>query len=584
MREKPSIKLSKFVKSFNRNFYSETDDFTYIGDGELGGKATGMAFIKENIVSKYSTEEFSPFRINIPRMTVITTKYFDLFMKQNDLYDIALSDLRDERMTHHFLKAELPGDLLGDLRVLISSVNSPLAVRSSSLLEDSLDSPFAGVYETKMIPNNQPDIDVRFRNLVNAVKFVYSSTFFKSAKSYMKSVSQDLSKEKMAVIIQEVVGCRHYDRYYPDISGVARSYNYYPNDPALPEDGVVNLALGLGKSIVEGGSVWNYSAEYPSVSPPFSSNTQLMKQTQLDFWSVNMGKPQEYNPAKETEYLIKSSLEDAEYDNTLKYTASTYDYQNDSVIMGIGRPGPRIINFAPLLQIDLLPVNKIIRSVIKLCEKVFDERVEIEFAMAINNDRKEPSQFGLLQVRPMAGPGENVEIEESELTGDNVLLSSDKIIGNGQIDVIRDIIFVDPDTFSFKNSMDIAYEIELMNRQMTVNEKPYLLIGFGRWGSSDPWLGIPVDWGQISRAKGIVECKLPGSGIDFSQGSHFFHNMANLGVLYFSLDEKSDVVIDWEWLKKQKVEGHGKFIKHVSLESSLILKVDGRNRKGVILK
>ncbi len=578
------IRANKFIKPFDRKSYVKENDFTYIGDGKLGGKATGMAFIKENIVSKYANGEYAPFTVNIPQMTVITTKYFDLFMEQNDLYEVALSNIRDERMTHHFLKADLPIDLIGDLRLLISSVKTPLAIRSSSLLEDSLNSPFAGVYETKMIPNNQPDTETRFRNLVEAIKFVYSSTFFKGAKSYMKSVSQDLKKEKMAVIIQEVVGLRHSDRFYPNISGVARSYNYYPIEPASPEDGIINLALGLGKSIVEGGSVWSYSPEYPHISPPYSSVDQLMKQTQLDFWSVNMGKPPEFNPAKETEYLMKSSLKDAEYDNTLIHTASTYDYENDRVNMGIGNPGPRIINFAPVLQIDTLPVNGLIKSVLKLCEDVFDERVEIEFALTINKNKDIAPQFGLLQVRPMARSGDTIEISDDELNGDNVLVISDNVVGNGQIDDISDIVFVDPDTFHFKHSRDTAYEIDLINRKLTSEKKPFLLIGFGRWGSSDPWLGIPVDWGHISGVRGIIECKLPGTYIDFSQGSHFFHNMSNLGILYFTIDEKNHSPIDWQWLQAQEIKTQYKYTKHICLKSPLILKVDGRNRKGVILK
>jgi len=584
MGQNSDIRSNKFIKPFDRKSYNKEDDFTYIGDGKLGGKATGMAFIKENIVSKYANGEYAPFTVNIPQMTVITTKYFDLFMEQNDLYEVALSNIRDERMTHHFLKADLPIDLIGDLRLLISSVNTPLAIRSSSLLEDSLNSPFAGVYETKMIPNNQPDTETRFRNLVEAIKFVYSSTFFKGAKSYMESVSQDLKKEKMAIIIQEVVGLRHSDRFYPNISGVARSYNYYPIEPASPEDGIINLALGLGKSIVEGGSVWSYSPEYPHISPPYSSVDQLMKQTQLDFWSVNMGKPPEFNPAKETEYLMKSSLKDAEYDNTLIHTASTYDYENDRVNMGIGNPGPRIINFAPVLQIDTLPVNGLIKSVLKLCEDVFDERVEIEFALTINKNKDIAPQFGLLQVRPMARSGDTIEISDDELNGDNVLVVSDNVVGNGQIDDISDIVFVDPDTFHFKHSRDTAYEIDLINRKLTSEKKPFLLIGFGRWGSSDPWLGIPVDWGHISGVRGIIECKLPGTYIDFSQGSHFFHNMSNLGILYFTIDEKNHSPIDWQWLQAQEIKTQSKYTKHICLKSPLILKVDGRNRKGVILK
>lgn len=584
MIEKSNYKLNKSIKPFKRDFYNDEDSFTYIGDGSLGGKASGMAYIKENIVSEYKKNQYDPFSINIPRMTVITTTYFDQFMKQNDLYDIALSDISDERMTHHFMKADLPINLLGDLRVLISAVHSPLAIRSSSLLEDSLNTPFAGVYETKMIPNNQADIDTRFRSLTEAIKFVYSSTFFKNAKSYMKSVSQDHTKEKMAVIIQEVVGVRHYDRFYPNISGVARSYNYYPTEPAKAEDGVVNLGLGLGKTIVEGGSVWTYSPKYPDISSPYNSIKQLMKQTQLDFWSINMGKPPEYNPMKETEYLLKSDLKDAEYDNVLIHTASTFDYENDRIIPGTSTPGPRIINFAPILQMDILPVNKIIKSVLDLCESVFNEPVEIEFALTIQKSNPQSYQFGILQVRPMARMDELVELKDNEFENECILACSDNVLGNGQNDKIMDIVFIDPNTFQFKDSQKTAYEIENINKKLVMENKPYLLIGFGRWGSSDPWLGIPVDWGQISGTRAIIECKLPNTYIDFSQGSHFFHNMSNLGIPYFTLDEKKNRPIDWDWLNKHSVKENKNHTKHISLDCPLNIKVDGRERRGVILR
>jgi len=575
------------IVRFNRDFYSQTDEFTFIGDGEFGGKASGLAFIKEKILSHYRGLEhpFSPFTVTIPRLVVITTPFFDRFMDQNNLYEIALSDMSDERIAHHFLKAELPPDLSGDLRALIARVHEPLAIRSSSLLEDSVDSPFAGIYETKMIPNNQPDADTRFRKLADAIKFVYASTFFNSAKSYIKATPHDIKAEKMAVIIQEVLGQRHYDRFYPHFAGVARSYNFYPTGQAKPEEGVVNLALGLGKAIVDGGMSWAYSPAYPDISPPYGSVGELMKQTQIEFWAVNMGKPPAFDPAKETEYLVKAGLTEAEYDNTLTYLASTYDPGSDRVNIGVGSAGPRIITFAPILQVSMLPLNPLIQSILKLCEETFSARVETEFAVTIDPVQK-TARFGFLQVRPMALSAVEVDLEESDFVPGSLLTSSESAMGNGCIEGIRDILYLVPETFNLKDSRAMAGEIAAVNRKLLDTHTPYLLIGFGRWGSSDPWLGIPVDWGHISGARVIVEAQLPNAsfGIDLSQGSHFFHNLSNLGILYFSIPRTSPFPIDWEWLKKQELLDEGKFSRHVRLTSPLTVKVDGRNRQGVILK
>ncbi|HLP58073.1 MAG TPA: PEP/pyruvate-binding domain-containing protein [Candidatus Deferrimicrobium sp.] len=579
-----------FIKPFNRDFYSETDEFTYIGDGRLGGKAQGLANIKEKIAAHCGEWRSggSPIIVEIPRLTVITTQFFDRFMEQNNLYEIAFSDQSDERIAYHFLKAELPPDLTGDLRALIAKVHLPLAVRSSSLLEDSLSSPFAGIYATKMIPNNQPDIDARFHKLTEAVKFVYASTFFSCAKSYIKATPHILGTEKMAVIIQEVVGNRHQDRFYPNISGVGRSYNFYPTGHAQPHDGVINLALGLGKTIVDGGAVWTFSPEYPDVTPPYNSVKDLLKETQIDFWAINMGKPPAYDPAKETEYLVKSSLKEAEYDNTLNYIASTYNFESDRIDIGTAFPGPRIINFAPILQVELLPVNRLIKSVLELCETTCNAEVEIEFALTIDAAKKKATRFGLLQVRPMAVSCEMIALDEEKMNRDpqNVLAAANNVMGNGCIANIKDILYVVPETFALKDSKDIALEIGTVNRRLVEAGKPYLLIGFGRWGSSDPWLGIPVDWGHISGSRVIIESQLPGTGasIDLSQGSHFFHNISNLGVLYFSLSKGEKFPIDWQWINHQELIYQGNFTRHVQLKSPLRVEVDGRKRKGVIFK
>ena len=315
------------------------------------------------------TPQFLPeIQVEIPTLTVIATDSFDLFMKENSLFDVAFSDMRDDLIAQAFQRAELPAQLVGDLRALIAQVHTPLAIRSSSLLEDAMFEPFASVYATKMIPNNQWDADVRFRKLAEAIKYVYASTFFKDAKNYMQATKHTTADEKMAVIIQEVVGGRYGDRFYPHISGVARSHNFYPLGHAKPGDGVIDLALGLGKSIVDDGIGWSFSPAYPQANPPYISIDELLEQSQTEFWAINMGQPGEYNPIKETEYMLKFNLEDAERDGTLRFIASTYRSQDDKIVFGIAEKGPRIIDFAHILKFDLIPLNKMLRTLLKICE------------------------------------------------------------------------------------------------------------------------------------------------------------------------------------------------------------------------
>ncbi|HPR64826.1 MAG TPA: PEP/pyruvate-binding domain-containing protein [Thermoanaerobaculia bacterium] len=580
MTESSSPSSGILIPPFDRKFFSGEETLTAIGEGELGGKAHGLAQIKDFIFEHFSRKPFPDIVVDVPRLTVITTRYFDLFMEQNRLYDLALTDLPDERMAHHFLKAALPPDLLGDLRALTENLHVPLAVRSSSLLEDSLDCPFAGVYETKMVPNNQSSSDERFRKLTEAVKFVYASTFFNQAKDYMRATGNAPESEKMAVIIQEVVGLRHGDRFYPNLAGVGRSYNFYPFGHAEPEDGVANLALGLGKSIVDGSLVWTYSPAYPNTGPPFNSINDMLKNTQTTFWAVNMGKPKTYNPLHETEYLIQSDLSEAEYDNTLKYVASTLDPKSGRISIGTGMKGPRIINFSPLLQAELIPFNDLLRSVLEVCESSTGAKVEIEFAMTFDRDRKGAGRFGLLQVRPMGVSDEIVELVDEEFSGDRVLLASAAAMGNGVERSLQTIVYVKPDGFDFKYTVRVARELEQVNRDLILKGVSYLLIGFGRWGSSDSWLGIPVNWGQISGSRVIVEATFAERPVDLSQGSHFFHNISNLQVKYLSVPAGSG--IDWDWLKSQPAEYDGEFVRCVTLSEPLVVKVDGRSRKGVV--
>ena len=386
--------LDNPFRQFDRAFFDSDQAFTLIGSGALGGKAQGLAFIKRILERDFPADTFPGIEVCVPRLTVITTDHFDRFMQRNDLYERAFSDGPDDRIAHAFQGAELPVEIVGDLRGLIEKVHTPLAVRSSSLLEDALCHPFAGVYGTKMTPNNQLNADIRFRKLVEAIKFVYASTFFKGAKDYMEAIGRSIEDEKMAVILQEVVGTRYGDRFYPTLAGVARSYNFYPTGHARPEQGVVDLALGLGKTIVDGGVAWTYSPAFPAATPPFGSIGELLKQTQTVFWVVNMGKPPAYDPIRETEYLAQASLADAEKDGALRHVASTYIAASDRLTMGIGSAGPRAVTFAPILDLPDIPLNKLVKMLLSISEQAADAKVEIEFAMTLDPERGLPARFG----------------------------------------------------------------------------------------------------------------------------------------------------------------------------------------------
>lgn len=569
--------MSNLIKDRNSGGFEL--DLHMIGSGSLGGKAQGLVNISDVLKEKFPFGEFLNIDIKIPSFTVLRTGIFDDFMAQNSLYDLAYSDASDEQIALAFQQAELPFQALGELRNLINNQREPMAVRSSSLLEDTIYEPFAGVYATKMIPNNQFDPNARFRKLVEAIKFVYASTFFESAKSYIKATHHEISEEKMAVIIQQEVGKKHGNRFYPELSGVARSYNFYPMGRAKNEDGIVNLALGFGKTIVDGDVSWRYSPAYPKVSPPHRSVEELMKFSQNKFWVINMGEPLEYNPIAETEYMLQKNITAAEIDGTLDYLVSTYDAYSQRLTMGRGNPGPRVLTFAPLLVLEKIPINNLIKNLLSVCEEAWNGPVEIEFAMIFD-----PHYFGFLQVRPMVVFNDTVELNDDELKGENVLASSEMVLGNGVNDEIVDVLFAKPGKFETRHTRAMALELEDFNKKFVEENLQYLLMVFGRLGTTDPWLGIPITFGNISGAKVVVEATREDFKVELSQGSHYFHNLTSLGVSYFSVSHSNDSLIDWDWLEEQEVVEESDFFSHVRLKLPLKIIVDGRKGKGVIYK
>jgi hypothetical protein len=575
--EKHSLR-SKTI-DFRRKFLDPATPISCLGTGEMGGKAEGLVFIRDIIHSKLNHGKYKDISIEIPSMAILCTDVFDAFMEQNRLYELANSDLPDNRMAHAFQKGELPFEILGDIRSIVEKVRTPLAIRSSSMLEDTKNEPFAGIYHTKMIPNNEYDPDIRFRQLIEAIKFVYASTYFRAAKSYRKTIGHNDSDEKMAVIIQEIIGKRYRNRFYPELAGVARSYNYYPMKPAKPEEGVVNLALGLGKTIVDGGISWAYSPAFPKAEPPFMSTPDMLVATQTNFWVVNMGEPPKYDPINEGEYIIQENIVTAEEDSSLKYIASTYNALSGRLSIGTGFKGPRVLTFAPLLILNQVPFNDFMKSLLAVCEETLETPVEIEFAMTFD-----PHRFGFLQVRAMAIPTDIIHVSEDEMQGENVLLASNGVLGNGIVENIKDIVYVKPESFELRNTKLMVPELEFFNNQLLKDNLPYLLIVFGRLGTADPWLGIPVQWGQVCGAKVIVEATLANVRVELSQGAHYFHNIINLGIKYFSLPFKEQCMVDWKWFASQEIINETQFLRHVRLKKQLKILVDGRRSRGVIYK
>lgn len=572
------------VCRFEGRSFSGKERFTHIGDGSLGAKARGLAGIMATIDNRIAPIFKPAIEIEIPSLTVIATDYFDMFLEQNNLLESVSSAASDTDVARIFQESELPGSLVNDLRAFITKVHVPLAVRSSSLLEDAMHEPFAGVYATRMLPNNLPDSEARLRVLAGAVKHIYASAFFARAKDYLRLTNHSSDDEKMAVIIQEAVGVSRHDLFYPEISGVARSFNFYPIGLARPEEGVVELALGLGKIIVDDGVAWSFSPAYPHTNPPYNTLNELLKQTQKDFWAIDMVAPGKEGRNGGVEYLRKFSLAEAEKDGGLTFVASTFKTEDATVVRGITGTGPRLVDFAQILKGNLIPLTAAIKELLRTCEESLGTMVEIEFAVTFPHLDPCPARLGFLQVRPMIVSHSQVDVAIEEFNRGNILVASESALGNGMIDSIHDVVFVKPDAFETIYTQEIARELETINRRLTAAQCPYVLIGFGRWGSSDPSTGIPVNFGQISGARVIIETTLPNMNYILSQGSHFFHNLTSFKVLYFSVGHTGKFKVDWEWLGRQPAMTETKFIRHVRLALPLRIKVDGRSSRGVIFR
>jgi len=577
---------SSSVLAFNRTFDFEHWHFSKIGEGSMGGKARGLAFINNILNLEFVKKEFENVNISIPKSLVLGAEIFSEFLSLNNLFSFVISEDSDIRIANAFINADFPPTIIGDLMDFIRKVKVPLAIRSSSLLEDALYQPFAGIYITKMLPNNEPDDAKRFLNLINAIKLVYASTFFKQAKAYLDSTNHHIEEEKMAILIQQVAGSKRGDYFYPDISGVAKSYNYYPFGNVKPEDGIVEIALGLGKIIVDGETSYPFIPTNPKMpSPQFSSTKDLLKNSQKYFYAINMKGETNLSYTDENQFIGKCTLNVAEQDGVLNYIGSTYSQEEDRVYDGISRKGTRVINFAHILKSETFPLAKICKFLLNISEKAIGVPVEIEFALSLPKEGNLSLNFSFLQVRPLVRNTELVEVDANKYRKEDILVMSEKVLGNGAWKDIYNIVYVKPDTFDPSKSVQIAEEIGKMNNLLKSGKRGFLLIGPGRWGSQDPWLGIPIRWDQISNVKSIVEVAISNMNVEPSQGSHFFHNIASLRISYFTVSYNSNnSFVDWEWLNSLSYKAETEHVKLIELTNYLQILVDGRTGKGIILK
>ena len=577
------MKNSGVVAVYQKERFDEYSNFARIGDGSLGGKGRGLAFIGA-MVKRYPKLEHDHFAVTIPKTVVICTDIFDEFMETNELYPVALSDVDDETILKYFLRASLPARLIEDLMAFFDVVKSPIAVRSSSLLEDSYYQPFAGIYSTYMVPKLEDKYDM-LRTLSDAIKAVYASVFYRDSKAYMTATSNLIDQEKMAIVLQEVVGNRYNDRFYPTISGVARSLNFYPIGNEKAEDGIANIALGLGKYIVDGGQTLRFSPRHPHNILQMSTMDFALRETQTRFYALDLKNLADQFSVDDSFNLLRLNLKDADADGSLKFIVSTYDPYDQVIRDGYYPGGRKILSFVNVLQHEVFPLADTLDQILHVGQDEMGRPIEIEFAVNIDPQNPGFATFYLLQVRPIV---DNKEVMEEDLTlveQEDTILTSTSVLGHGIVTDVQDIIYVKTGAFCSSNNLSIAYDIEKMNRQFTGEEKNYVLVGPGRWGSSDSWLGIPVKWPHISNARVIVECGLENYRVDPSQGTHFFQNLTSFGVGYFTINPfKGDGWFDEGYLNSLPAVEETEYLRHVRFDKPVVIKMDGKKSLGVVLK
>ncbi len=573
------------VTDFSRDTFDSQAEFVRIGEGSLGGKGRGLAFVNSLLNRYHIHNAFDGVNITVPPSAVIGTSGFDMFMEDNNLTNFALGDRTDEEIAKKFIKASLPHDLIEDLKAFLAVTEYPLAVRSSSLLEDSHYQPFAGIFDTHFLPNNASSFEGRLERLEAAIKYIYASVFLRNSKNYIEATGNRTEEEKMAIVLQKLVGQNHNGFFYPVISGIARSYNFYSVGRIKPEEGIAYVALGLGRTVVEGDNCLFFSPSNPQTLPQFSTTKDYLKKSQHEFFAVDMRNPDVFPEPGGEAGQIKLHMTEAEDHDVLKYIGSTYSADNDRIYSGVGRKGARIITFEPILKSKIFPLDEIINFLLQLGSSAMNVPVEMEFAAELNSDPGRSNEFQFLQIRPMAVETTLEDISLFDGDYDNILCKSDQALSNGRMTNIKDIVYIRTDNFDRSNTVEIAEEVGQFNEFFKEEDIPYMLIGPGRWGTTDRWLGIPTQWRQISSAQVIVEAAYGDFVVDPSFGTHFFQNLITFQIGYMTVNKTDqNNFIDWDWLNSISAVKETKNIRYVHLPQPLHIYFDGRNGKAVVFK
>ena len=569
------------IVSFEESAVLDESNIVSIAAGSLGGKGRGLAFIN-TLIYDFDFDRLTPnIHVRTPITSIIGTEEFDIFMDRNHLRDKVLTEKNYKKIQQMFLNASISYNLEKKLRVILKLIVKPIAIRSSSLLEDSMTQPFAGIFGTYLLPNDHEDFEIRFNRATDAIKLVFASIYSTNARTYFEAINHKIEEEKMAIVIQEVVGNQYDEYFYPHISGTAQSHNYYPVAHMKPEEGFAVAALGLGQYVVEGEKAYRFSPNYPNLE--IVSTENLVKSSQVHFYAVHLHKPDIDLLEGEDAGLIKLDISEAEKHKTLTHMASVYDPENDTISPGLERYGPRVINFANILKYEYIPLAETIKLVLDIVKEALGSPVEIEYAVDLSKDKEGKASFYLLQIKPLVGGKNDFQVNLDKIPDEKIWLYCEKSMGNGLVDALNDVIYVKTEEFDKLKTVEMTYEIEKMNKEMLQKGRKYVLIGPGRWGTRDRFIGIPVAWPQISNAKVIVEMSMEGFPLDASLGSHFFHNVTSMDVGYFSVNHTSPVDrINWDVLKKQKVIKETKYFKHVQFEKPIRIMMDGKQRKSVI--
>jgi len=569
------------VVNFEESAVTDESNIVSLSSGSLGGKGRGLAFINTLIYSFELGRLLPGINIKTPVTAIIGTDEFDMFMERNHLWD-KIKIVKDYALIQNlFMEGNLSYTLEKGLRIFLKHIQKPLAVRSSSLFEDSLSQPFSGIFETYILPNNDPGFETRFRQLTGAIKLVFSSIYSKSSRTYFEAINYKIELEKMAVVIQEVVGNRYGDVYYPHLSGTAQSYNFYPVSHMKPQDGVAVVAIGMGHYVAEGEKAFRFSPVYPDMD--IISPKDLYENSQVSFYAVDL-KKKDFNLLDgEKAGLIKLEISEAESHGTLNHTASVLNIDNDTISPGLDTPGPRVINFADILKYEYVPLGSTLKTILEVIEEAIGNPSEIEFAADLTKDKDGNATFYLLQIKPLTGSSAGYDFDPDNIDFKDLLLRSEKSMGNGIINDISDIVYIEPGKFDNLRTPEMVEEIEKINEDLMKEHINYILIGPGRWGTRDRFLGIPAVWPQISNAKVIVEIGLPGFYLDASLGSHFFHNVTAMNVGYFSVNEgMNDGMIDWEKLNDQKIVRQGRYVRHIRFDKPLLVRMNGKEGLAII--